>query len=49
MELAKDCVRMCHVLKTVAEGNDVDSSSSSRKNQIEDLGRCVSTQPVHLC
>ena len=32
---------MCHALKTVAKGRDADNLSSSSKDQIEDLGRCV--------
>ena len=41
MELAKACVRACHVLKAVTDGRDVDNSSSPSRRQIEDLGRCV--------
>ena len=41
VELAKACVKAFHVLKTVTDGRDVDSSSSPSRRQIEDLGRCV--------
>jgi len=40
VELAKDCVRTCHVLKTLTERRDVDLCGSGNR-QIEDLGRCV--------
>ena len=49
MELAKDCVRVCHVLKSVIEGMDADNLSGPSKKRVEDLGRCVNTaQPSPL-
>lgn len=49
MELAKDCVRMCHVLKTVTEGKDGDDLNCPSSGQIEDLRRCViRAQPSSL-
>ena len=41
VELAKYCTGACHVLKTATEGRDMGSLSGPRKEQIEDLGRCV--------
>jgi len=41
VELAKTCVRTCHVLKTVVDGRDIDSLSDPSKRQIEDLGGYV--------
>jgi len=41
VELAKELVRMCHVLKSVTEGMDVDNFGGSSEKRIEDLGRCV--------
>ena len=41
VELAKTCVKTCHVLKTVTNGRDIDNSSGPSKRRIEDLGRCV--------
>ena len=44
VELARDCVRACHVLKTMTEGRDADNLSGSSERRIEqigDLGRCV--------
>ena len=46
VELAKTCVRTCHVLKTVTDGRDIDGLSGPSRWQIEDLGRCV--DPVRL-
>jgi len=47
VELAKDCARTCHVLKTVAGGSGVDDLSGPNRKQIEDLGRCVNpAQPI---
>jgi len=41
-ELAKDCIRTCHVLKSVTEGSDVDDLSGGPNEEgVEDLGRCV--------
>jgi len=40
-ELAKTCVRTCHVLKTATDRRDIDSLSGPSRRQIEDLGRCV--------
>ena len=37
MELAKDCIRTCHVLKSVTEG----SGGGPDNRGVEDLGRCV--------
>ena len=47
-ELARDCVRTCHVLKTVTEGRDVDNLSGLSEKQIEDLGRCVTPDRLFL-
>jgi len=45
VELAKTCVRTCHVLRKVTDERDADSLSGPSRRQIEDLGRCVdSTQ-----
>ena len=41
VELAKTCVRTCHVLKTVTDGRDTDSLSGPSRRWIEDLGRCA--------
>jgi len=41
VELARECARTCHVLKTANKRNDVDRSSSSSTNRFEDLERCV--------
>ena len=41
VELAKTCVRTCHVLKTMTDGRDIDSFNGPSRRQIEDLGRCV--------
>ena len=41
VELAKDCVRTCHVLKSVTEGKDANNFSGSDEKRIEDLERCV--------
>jgi len=41
VELAKTCVRTCHVLKTATDGRDVDGLSGPNRRQIEDLGRYV--------
>ena len=42
MDLAKDCVRTCRVVKTVAERTGVDSSGVDLgMKQVENLGRCV--------
>jgi len=48
VELAKTCVRTCHVLKAVTDGNNIliDGSSGPGRWQIEDLGKCV--DPVRL-
>ena len=32
---------MCHVLKSVTEGRDLDDLAGPGKKEIEDLGRCV--------
>ena len=49
MELAEDCVRMCHVLKSVTEGRDTDDFDDPSKKWIEDLGRFVNpAQPSPL-
>jgi len=37
VELAKYCVRACHVLKTATEGRNVDSLNRPAKKAIEDL------------
>lgn len=47
-ELARDCVRACHVLKTVTEGRDGDNLSGLSEKQIEDLGRCVTPDQFFL-
>lgn len=36
-----DCVRMCHMLKTVTERREEDDVSGPSDKQIEDFGRCV--------
>ena len=41
VELAKDCIRACHVLNRATEGRDLDDLSGPRRKQIEDLERCV--------
>jgi len=42
VELAKDCVRACHVLKSMKEGTDVDNvNGGPSEERLEDLGRCV--------
>ena len=41
VELAKTCVRTCHVLKTVTDGRDIDSLSDPSRRWIEDLGGYV--------
>ena len=41
VELAKDCVKMCHVLKSVAEGRGAGNLAGPGKREIEDLVRCV--------
>jgi hypothetical protein len=41
VELAKCCVRACHVLKAVAEGRGVDNLSDPSRKEIGSLGRCV--------
>jgi len=41
VELAKTCVRTCHVLRTATDGRDVDGLSGPSIGQIEDLGRWV--------
>ncbi|KAF9642586.1 kinase-like protein [Thelephora ganbajun] len=40
-ELAKLCIRTCHVLQTVTEGRDFDDLSGLIRRQIEDLGRNI--------
>ena len=45
VELAETCVRTCHVLRTVTDGRDPNSSSGPNKGQIEDLWKCV--DPAH--
>ena len=37
VELAKYCVRACHMLKTVTEGRDVDSLNRLAKKAIKNL------------
>jgi len=50
VELARECARTCHVLKTANGWSDVDRSSSSSTSRIEDLERCVDSanpsQPI---
>ena len=41
VELAKDCVRACHILNTVTEDSDVDNLGDLNNEWIEDLRRCV--------
>ena len=41
VELARTCVRTCHVLETVTKGRDANNLSGPSEKQIEDLGRCV--------
>ena len=41
MELAKACVRTCHVLRIAIEGVGVENLSGPSRRQAEDLGRCV--------
>ena len=40
LELAKACVRVCHVLKAVTEREGEGSLSGPSTRRIEDLGRC---------
>jgi len=41
-ELAKDCVRACHTLKSVTEGSNVGNvGGGPGQKLVEDLGRCV--------
>ena len=41
VELAKDCVRMCHMLKAVNEESDMHNFCGSSMNRISDLGRYI--------
>ena len=41
LELARACVRTCHVLIAVTKGRDANGLSDASEKQIEDLGRCV--------
>ena len=41
VELAKACVRVSRVLKTMTGGSGVDYLSDPDKKRIEDLGRCA--------
>ena len=41
LELARACVRTCHVLIAATKGRDADGLSDASEKQIEDLGRCV--------
>ena len=41
MELAKDCVRTCHVLRNATEVVGVENLSDPSRKQAEELGRCV--------
>ena len=44
VDLARDCVGACHVLRTVAEGRGTGNLSGPSEKQVEqivDLGRCV--------
>ena len=49
VELAKACVRTCHVLKTVTDSRDLDSSSGPSRRNIEDLERCVDPPQSPFC
>ena len=40
VDMAKSCVRTCHVLKIMNEGRDMDDLSGPSK-QIEELERCA--------
>jgi len=41
VEPAKTRAQTRHILKTVAEGRDVDNSSGPNRKQVDDLERCV--------
>ena len=45
VELAKYCARVCHVLKDVTQGRDVNGLSGLSRKAIEDLRRYVN--PAH--
>jgi len=49
VELAKTCVRACHVLKTATDGRDIDDLSGPSRRKIDDLGRCVDSNPAPFC
>ena len=40
VELAKACVRACHVLKAMTEREDACNLNSTGTRRVEDLGRC---------
>lgn len=48
VDLAKICVKTCHILKTLTEGGDVNDLSGPNKKQIEDLGRCADSAQSSL-
>ena len=41
VELAKYCVRACHVLKTVTEGRGMDGLSGPAKKAVESLEKYI--------
>ena len=41
VELAKYCVRACHVLRTATEGRGIDGLSGPAKNAVESLEKYV--------
>lgn len=41
VELAKTCIRACHMLKAATEGRGVENLNGPSKKGIEDLGRYV--------
>lgn len=48
MELAKDCIRACHVLKKATEGTGVVDLSGPSRKRIEDLERCADPARLSL-
>ena len=47
VELAKDCVEACHVLKGVTQGMDANRSSGPSEKVVEDFVRCVDQLSPH--
>ena len=48
VELAKYCVKACHVLKDVTQEMDANSLSSPSEKAINDFGRCVDQLSPHI-